>query len=301
MSQRGHACDPAKGHGFIDSQKRGMEVFRTIPPHAPLVVVEAVWQYSHHILHGLYTHQGPILTVANWSGQWPGPGRHAEPERFAHQGGRHLQHPVERGLHGRVFPCGAAPVAGRRSGASTTSRTCIRSRGSACRDGAEELGRLLAAELRRDKAIMGVFDEGCMGMYNAIIPDELLHPTGVFKERLSQSALFAEMQQVPRRRGARGEAVAGFARHEIRHRTEPRNRSHRGSGAGPVRDVHRRPAHRRRFRLRHHRHPIPAGSQGPGPGQRPCRRPAQQRGPSAGDRARQRPRALRGQRAAALQ
>ena len=35
-----------------------------------------------------------------------------------------------------------------------------------------------------------------MGMYNAIIPDELLHPTGVFKERLSQSALFAEMQQV---------------------------------------------------------------------------------------------------------
>jgi L-fucose isomerase-like protein len=35
-----------------------------------------------------------------------------------------------------------------------------------------------------------------MGMYNAIIPDELLHATGVFKERLSQSALFAEMQQV---------------------------------------------------------------------------------------------------------
>ena len=21
---------------------------------------------------GLYTHRGPILTVANWSGQWPG-------------------------------------------------------------------------------------------------------------------------------------------------------------------------------------------------------------------------------------
>ena len=37
---------------------------------------------------------------------------------------------------------------------------------------------------------MGVFDEGCMGMFNAIIPDELLYPTGVFKERLSQSALY---------------------------------------------------------------------------------------------------------------
>src|SRR5204863_1821419 len=58
------------------------------------------------------------------------------------------------------------------------------------------MGRELAAALRRDKAIMGVFDEGCMGMYNAIIPDELLHPTGVFKERLSQSALYAEMQRV---------------------------------------------------------------------------------------------------------
>src|SRR5690349_19102409 len=70
--KRGHACDPVKGHGFIDSQKRGMEVFREIPPDAPLVVVEAVWQYSHHVLAGLFTHKGPILTVANWSGEWPG-------------------------------------------------------------------------------------------------------------------------------------------------------------------------------------------------------------------------------------
>src|ERR1700732_5020568 len=71
-AQRGHSSDPAKQHGFIDSQKRGMEVFRDIPPTAPLVVVEAVWQYSHHLLHGLYTHRGPILTIANWSGEWPG-------------------------------------------------------------------------------------------------------------------------------------------------------------------------------------------------------------------------------------
>src|SRR5690349_15228030 len=62
----------ANQNGFIDSQKRGMEVFRNIAPTAPLVVVEAVWQYSHHLLHGLYTHRGPILTIANWSGEWPG-------------------------------------------------------------------------------------------------------------------------------------------------------------------------------------------------------------------------------------
>ena len=60
----------------------------------------------------------------------------------------------------------------------------------------QALGQRLADDLRQQKAIMGVFDEGCMGMFNAIIPDHLLHPLGVFKERLSQSALFAEMRTV---------------------------------------------------------------------------------------------------------
>ena len=54
----------------------------------------------------------------------------------------------------------------------------------------------MAHELQRDKAIMGVFDEGCMGMFNAIIPDHLLNPTGVYKERLSQSALYYETTQL---------------------------------------------------------------------------------------------------------
>src|SRR5262245_610831 len=70
--KRTHSFDPQKKHGFIDSQKYGMEVFRKIPTDEPLIVAESVWQYSHHILHGLLTHRGPILTVANWSGTWPG-------------------------------------------------------------------------------------------------------------------------------------------------------------------------------------------------------------------------------------
>ena len=69
---RAHAFDKQKQHGFIDSQKMGMEVFRKLDPNAPLIVAECVWQYSHHVLAGLSTHQGPILTVANWSGTWPG-------------------------------------------------------------------------------------------------------------------------------------------------------------------------------------------------------------------------------------
>jgi hypothetical protein len=70
--RRAHPYDPERKHGFISSQRMGMEVFKNIPPDAPLIVAEAVWQYSHHVLAGLRAHRGPILTVANWSGEWPG-------------------------------------------------------------------------------------------------------------------------------------------------------------------------------------------------------------------------------------
>jgi hypothetical protein len=69
---RAHPYKESEGHGFISSQKEGMEIFARLDPKAPLIVAESVWQYSHHILHGLITHRGPILTVANWSGTWPG-------------------------------------------------------------------------------------------------------------------------------------------------------------------------------------------------------------------------------------
>src|SRR3989304_4597535 len=70
--KRGHAYDPVEKHGFISNQRMGMEVFKDLHPDARLIVAEAVWQYSHHVLAGLRSHRGPILTVANWSGQWPG-------------------------------------------------------------------------------------------------------------------------------------------------------------------------------------------------------------------------------------
>jgi len=59
-----------------------------------------------------------------------------------------------------------------------------------------QLGTALGRQMKQQKAIMGVFDEGCMGMYNAIIDDELLNPMGIYKERMSQSALLAAMREV---------------------------------------------------------------------------------------------------------
>src|SRR5512142_3170556 len=64
--RRAHPYDPQLRHGFIWSQRMGMDVFAGIHPKAPLVVAEAVWQYSHHLLAGLRSHRGPILTLANW-------------------------------------------------------------------------------------------------------------------------------------------------------------------------------------------------------------------------------------------
>src|SRR5712692_2423812 len=193
---RGHACDPAKGHGFIDSQKRGMEVFRTLPPAAPLVVVEAVWQYSHHVLPGLYTHQGPVLTVANWSGQWPGLVGMLNLNASLTKAGVDYSTLWSDDFTDPLFLAGLRRwLAGEMV---QHDQSHVRPLAEfQTPPAAEEVGSRLARELRRNKAIMGVFDEGCMGMYNAIIPDELLHPTGVFKERLSQSALYAEMRRVP--------------------------------------------------------------------------------------------------------
>ena len=192
---RGHEFDRSKGHGFIDSQKMGMEVFRGLDPEAPLVVAESVWQYSHHVLHGLYTHRGPILTVANWSGTWPGlVGMLNLNGSMTKAGIRYSSLWSER-FTDRFFREGLRQWLGTGQVSHDTSHVVDLGRVKLpARD--EALGRSWAAGFRRRKAIMGVFDEGCMGMFNAIIPDELLHPTGVFKERLSQSSLYAGMQQV---------------------------------------------------------------------------------------------------------
>ena len=81
-----------------------------------------------------------------------------------------------------------------------------------------KLGVELAAELQHRKAIMGIFDEGCMGMYNAIIDDELLNPAGIFKERLSQSALVAKMRTVSDAEANAVLPVAGRQRCQVRFR-----------------------------------------------------------------------------------
>ncbi len=192
---RAHAYKPDEKHGFISSQKEGMQVFAGLDPQAPMIVAEAVWQYSHHLLPGLISHKGPILTVANWSGCWPGLvgmlnlngsltkagvkystlwGEDFSEPHFGKQLKKWLEKGRVRHATEHVAPLSSIKVT----------------------KDLRHLAKALAEQLQREKAILGVFDEGCMGMFNAIVPDHLLNPTGVFKERLSQSALYYETTQV---------------------------------------------------------------------------------------------------------
>jgi hypothetical protein len=193
--QRAHPMDADKRHGFIDSQSYGMEVFRAIPRKAPLIVAEAVWQYSHHVLAGLYSHKGPILTVANWSGQWPGLVGLLNLNASLTKAGINYSTLWSENFDDDFFLDGFKRWL--KKGKLKHDESHVHTfRKKDAPASALRLGRAFAKQLRSQKAIMGVFDEGCMGMYNAIIPDELLHPTGVFKERLSQSALVAKMRTV---------------------------------------------------------------------------------------------------------
>ncbi len=193
--RRAHAYDPKKQHGFIDSQKLGMEVFRKLDPTVPLVVAECVWQYSHHLLHGLFTHRGPILTVANWSGTWPGLVGMLNLNGSMTKAGINYSSLWSEDFTDDQFKRGLREWLD--TGTVTQDTSHVRDLAKVKLPTADKLaGQRFAQQFKQRKAIMGVFDEGCMGMFNAIIPDELIHPTGVFKERLSQSSLFAAMQRV---------------------------------------------------------------------------------------------------------
>ena len=146
------------------------------------------------MLAGLRSHGGPILVVANWNGQFPGLVGLLNLTASLTKAG--VDHSI---LWSEDFTDDWA-VDGLRTwletGTLTHDVSHVRDLPQLGAGPEVELGRALAEQLITEKAIIGVFDEGCMGMYNAIFDDELLNPLGIYKERLSQSALVAEMSRV---------------------------------------------------------------------------------------------------------
>jgi len=193
--KRGHSYDESLKHGFIWSQRMGMDVFKSIPSDAPLIVAIAAWQYSYHVLAGLRDHRGPILTIANWSGEWPGLVGLLNLNGCLTKMGVKYSTIWSEDFKDDFFL--GAIRQWIRTGKITHRTDHVRDvKTERLPDAEAELGMALARQLKREKAIIGIFDEGCMGMYNAIIEDELLNSCGIYKERLSQSALLAEMLKV---------------------------------------------------------------------------------------------------------
>jgi hypothetical protein len=192
--QRGHEVDHVLGHGFITSQRAGIEVFKTLPKDAPLIVAVATWQYSHHVLAGLRSHRGSILVVANWSGEFPGLVGLLNLAASLTKAGVPYSSLWSEDFTDQWALDGLKTWL--ETGVLVHDQSHIRNLPVLPPGPEVELGKALAIQLRTEKAIIGIFDEGCMGMYNAILDDELLNPLGIYKERLSQSALVAEMKTV---------------------------------------------------------------------------------------------------------
>lgn len=194
--KRAHPFKKAEGHGFISSQKEGLEVFSKIDRKTPLIIAESVWQYSHHLLAGLIAHQAPILTVANWSGTWPGlVGMLNLNGSLTKAGVKYSTLWSEDFATDEDFQAKLALwlKKGKVEHATPHARAYKPAKAS---PKAKAAAAKIAADLDKNKSILGVFDEFCMGMYNSLIDDALLFPANICKERLSQSALFAAMQQV---------------------------------------------------------------------------------------------------------
>ena len=158
---RAHPYKDSEGHGFISSQKEGMQVFANVDPSAPLIVAESVWQYSHHILPGLLSHRGPILTAANWSGTWPGlvgmlnlnGSLTKAGVRYSTIWSEDFSDDFFRGYLRDWLKDGYV----KHKASHVTKWKAVK-----CGSRERKLGEALASQLLREKAIMGVFDEGCM-------------------------------------------------------------------------------------------------------------------------------------------
>jgi L-fucose isomerase-like protein len=172
-----------------------MQVFENIHPDAPIVVAESVWQYSSHLLAGLISHRGPILVVANWSGQWPGLVGMLNLNGCLRKAGVNFSTLWSKDFTDEFFRNGLRQWIREKKVSHDLSH--VRDFDTnAVGEPERALGVALAKELLHKKALMGVFDEGCMGMFNAIIEDSFMNSAGIYKERLSQSALYAAMLQV---------------------------------------------------------------------------------------------------------
>ncbi len=215
QTKRAHLYKGDKGHGFISSQREGSDLFATIDPQAPVIVLLTAWQYSHHLAPSLATHKGPVLLLANFDGTWPG-------------------------LVGMLCMAGTLTSLGKTysrlwssdfddefffNGLESWLKTGVIKHDTSylhpvdalhpvMKSAAGAVGQQVGEFVLRNKEIMGLFDTFCMGMINGVFPQKALVDIGMPLEGLSQSALLVEMAKVPQ--SLREECLKWYEEHGMK-------------------------------------------------------------------------------------
>jgi hypothetical protein len=197
--RRAHPVKADRGHGFISGQREGSDVFAAIDPEAPVIVLLTAWQYSHHLAASLVRHRGPILLLANFDGTWPGLVGMLCMAATLTSLGRANSRLWSENFDDAFFLDGLrAWLKTGRIEHNTSYLHAIPRDHAVTATPAGAIGRAVGEYVLRHKDIIGLFDPLCMGMMNGVFPLEALCEIGLPLESLSQSALLAEMAEVPR-------------------------------------------------------------------------------------------------------
>ena len=205
---RAHEYNPQMGHGFIENQAIGDEIFDRIPKDAMLVVATAVWQYSNQIAYRLWEHRGSILIASNFDGSAPGLVGAAGLEACL------TKHKYATGQKGHYFLWSSEEFKDEQAVKKlkeflktgkikydTSHAKLFSGTGQAKYKQAVDFGKYLGKFLKTKRARLGVFDPLCMGMVNGAFDEQDLIGTGISLRRLNQSDLYAEMLSIPKEQG----------------------------------------------------------------------------------------------------
>jgi hypothetical protein len=198
IAKRAHLYKGDKGHGFISSQREGSDLFATIDPESPVIVLLTAWQYSHHLAPSLAKHRGPVLLLANFDGTWPGLVGTLCMAGTLTGLGKAYSRLWSANFDDEFFFKGLASWL--KTGMINHDLSYLHpvdATHPAAKTEAWSIGAKVGEFVLRNKEILGLFDTFCMGMINGVFPQKALVDIGMPLESLSQSALLVEMAKVP--------------------------------------------------------------------------------------------------------
>lgn len=198
--QRAHQFSHELGHGFIENQRQGADIFTSIHHKAPVILLVTRWQYSHHVASGLVHHRGPILVLANFDGTWPGLVGALNLSASLHSLGKTHSRLWSENFDDLFFFTKLEEWL--KTGEIKHDLSYLKMvpiDTELIKTPAGKFGQQIGEQILEKKEIMGLFDMMCMGMINGLFPMKSLYNIGIPIEGLSQSQLLHEMEKIPQK------------------------------------------------------------------------------------------------------